>query len=98
MGRGTLSWTAPEVRKGGGFFSCVSDIFGLGVLFWEMFTQENPKEQADIDPNTWNQPKEPVYLVQLLAGCLQRDPNSRLTIKGVMELLPTGMLTNMVYS
>ena len=97
MGRGSLPWTAPEVRESDASFSCASDIFGLGVLFWEMITQENPKEQADIEPSTWNPPREPEYLVQLLTGCWQRDPNNRLTIEGVMKLLPTGMLTNMVH-
>jgi serine/threonine protein kinase/TolB-like protein len=38
---GTMAYLAPEIAKGGAF-SVQSDIFSLGVVFYEMLTGENP--------------------------------------------------------
>ena len=44
---GTVSWTAPEVLKGDKTQGKSADVYGFGVIVWELFTGQLPWEDLD---------------------------------------------------
>jgi serine/threonine protein kinase len=85
---GTPKYMSPEQMRGMRV-DRRSDIFSLGVVFYEMLTGTLPFGGASlssvayqivhdqpIHPNRWN-PAIPQALIRILAKCLEKDPDSR---------------------
>ena len=86
-GRGTPPWIAPEVYKQHRF-STASDIYNLGVLIFEIYTQDtlDPEMVQFIVPASF-----PDYVKTLLPKCCEIDYKERCSIKDVIATLPTGL-------
>ena len=87
-GRGTPPWIAPEVHQQHRF-STASDIYNLGVLMFEIYTQDT------LDPKLvqFNVPDSfPHHVKILLLKCCETDYKKRCSIYDVIATLPTGML------
>jgi serine/threonine protein kinase/tetratricopeptide (TPR) repeat protein len=86
---GTLAYMAPEIIQGS-MPSPQSDIYALGVLFYEILTGAPPFQGADVSnllkeilmgdlmPPTVRNPAIPPMLNALVLQLLQRDPDARL--------------------
>jgi len=81
---GTLSYMAPEQHLGQECFS--SDIFALGVTFYEMLTGELPFQGSDLyacknemayEPPSKLKPELPAEADMIVKACLQADPEKR---------------------
>ena len=75
-----------------------SDIYGLGVLFWEMYTQNKPERCADRSRQVFGQPLDgnigslfPSYMLELLPRCWCGDRKERPRIQEVKKVIPRGM-------
>jgi mitogen-activated protein kinase kinase kinase 13 len=44
---GTFAWSAPEVILDGHQYSTASDVYSMGIVFWELMTCESPFEGLD---------------------------------------------------
>ena len=44
---GTFAWSAPEVILDGHPYSAASDVYSMGIVFWELMTCESPFEGLD---------------------------------------------------
>ncbi|MBN2409114.1 MAG: protein kinase [Candidatus Aminicenantes bacterium] len=88
LGMGTPSYVSPEQVEGGPTDGR-SDIYSLGIVFYEMLTGETPFQgdtpysialkrltKAPPDPRDIN-PEIPEALVQVMMNCLQKDPGRR---------------------
>uniref|UniRef100_A0A2K5ZX75 Serine/threonine-protein kinase ULK4 n=1 Tax=Mandrillus leucophaeus TaxID=9568 RepID=A0A2K5ZX75_MANLE len=71
--KGSPIYTAPEVVRGADF-SISSDLWSLGCLLYEMFSDPLPPIPKDS-----SRPKASSDFINLLDGLLQRDPQKRLT-------------------
>ncbi|KAK9807895.1 hypothetical protein WJX72_012418 [[Myrmecia] bisecta] len=81
---GTFAWAAPELLLGERCTEKV-DIYSLGVVLWELLTQEVPIRGQTRSPNV---PAEcPQQVVDVVDWCLQREPKARPTAKQVYDRL-----------
>lgn len=94
----TYFWMAPEYLQSG-IFNEKSDIFSLGILFWEIFMKDTVpykgiEENCFLlgDFNCWN--KRPNFtnnfdadLKALIELCWHKDPEQRPQIKNIIEKL-----------
>lgn len=92
---GTLCYMSPE-RLDGGYYSFPSDIWGLGIILYEMVTGQNPYPPTDKPiilnemmrnheaPNLDHLEDCSEQLKDFIKRCLQKDPNQRAS---AMELL-----------
>ncbi|EDQ88290.1 uncharacterized protein MONBRDRAFT_9289 [Monosiga brevicollis MX1] len=92
---GTLAWMAPEVLMGG-VITQASDVYSFGVTMFEIFSREDPYDEAGLDSQTLAQhiirrklrpgiPENmPPEFSVLMNECLLADPDTRPTF---IELL-----------
>ncbi len=84
---GTVNWLAPEVIDGKGC-SKASDMYGIGVIVWEIVTRKMPYKSANGNPlliMKWISdgkrpqiPKDcPDKVAHLIQWCQKRDPSKR---------------------
>lgn len=95
---GTLDYVAPELFCGGKF-SKASDIYSLGVTFFELLTNSklySENTATEIIDQKINHPsprvedfrkKIPAQLGEMLRGMLHRDPERRMGLEEVMNML-----------
>ena len=96
----TFQWMAPEYLQKG-IFTEKSDIYSLGILFWEIFSKDttpykNVEENyfllGEIFPKKY--PKRPEFSVnihpeirQLIEICWEEDPDKRPEIETIVGIL-----------
>jgi serine/threonine protein kinase len=94
----TFFWMAPEYLQNG-TFSDKSDIYSLGILFWEIFMKDtlpykNIRENCFLigEANAWE--KRPEFgskfdsdIKALIEACWNKDPEKRPGIRNVVESL-----------
>ncbi|GAB4822983.1 hypothetical protein N2152v2_010029 [Parachlorella kessleri] len=81
---GTFTWAAPEVLLGEGG-SEKADVYSLGVVLWEIVTEEVPQRGRLRDPDV---PQEcPQAVADAIQACMQRDPAQRPTALQLYQLL-----------
>lgn len=81
---GTMAWAAPELLLGEKCTEKV-DIYSLGVVLWEIVTQEIPQRGTLRDPVV---PRDcPQEVADLIIACMQRNQNARPSAKEVCRLL-----------
>jgi len=95
--KGTPDYMAPESILSGQF-SEKSDVYGFGMILWELYTQERPYKDVDnpmqvmigvakegLKPTI---PSEcPPDFAKLLNSCLEHDPDTRISFKQVIDIL-----------
>ncbi|GAB4822994.1 hypothetical protein N2152v2_010040 [Parachlorella kessleri] len=81
---GTFTWAAPEVLLGEGG-SEKADMYSLGVVLWEIVTEEMPQRGRLRDPDV---PRECTQAVaDAIQACMQRDPAQRPSARQLYQLL-----------
>ncbi len=91
---GTLLWMAPELFKRGGRCTPASDIYGLGMVFWELSSGEVPWNEAS-NPHVvmgWVMqgereeiPEEtPDVYKLIIEKCWEQEPHARPTAETVV--------------
>ncbi len=90
---GTLPWMAPELFEEKPIYSKKSDIYSLGILFWEVASGERPCKDVKsylIPTRTLKGEREkiptdcPTPMGNLIKKCWQANPDDRPTIKEVL--------------
>jgi len=98
---GTTAWMAPELFKRRAEYSKATDIYSLGILFWELASRAIPfsdaenvgiivgwimqGEREEIPEGT------PQWLADLIEACWHADPSKRPDILKVVEWLESGV-------
>lgn len=89
LGVGSPGYMSPEQVEGSGSVDCRSDVWGLGVVLYELlanrpaFAAEEPRQlclqilTTDATPLSELRSDLPLGLVQVVERCLQRDPARR---------------------
>ncbi|PKY17680.1 kinase-like protein [Rhizophagus irregularis] len=89
---GVLAYTAPEIVNGDGTRTIKSDIYSLGILYWEIITQKmafaserNDELFLSFEICKGLRPKfeerTPEHLKKLIESCWDADPQKRPTIE-----------------
>ncbi|MEL6106525.1 MAG: serine/threonine-protein kinase [Planctomycetota bacterium] len=81
---GTYAYASPEQLRGDNV-DCSSDLFSLGLVFYELVTGERPTSQDAILNPRLVAPTVPFALQRLMMGCLRADPKERLTATELHE-------------
>jgi hypothetical protein len=94
---GTLAWMALELFKPRPQYSTASDIYALGMVFWELAAREIPwKDVADPillpgflrDGEQEEIPEDcPQWLADIIKSCWHQDPKARPTIEEIAHQL-----------
>jgi len=81
-------------------YSVQSDIWSLGITFWEVCTGQDPSKAADlvtlavqIRDNFYHPripPFAPIWLQEILKGCWQAYPSDRISIDEIIRILEGG--------
>ena len=100
---GTTRWKAPELFTDGGDHTKASDIFSLGILYWELATHKAPFEHkkddymvivAVRDGDRDKIPADvPPFYKEVIESCWSQEARDRPTINQVVELLKRGKKT-----
>ncbi|KAK9824767.1 hypothetical protein WJX74_006661 [Apatococcus lobatus] len=79
--QGTFEWAAPEVLLGR---PCTNkaDIYGLGVVLWEIITGEEPRARA---LRSIREDEAPADIVELVDACRALEPRDRPSSVAVFE-------------
>jgi hypothetical protein len=95
---GTVLWMAPEVLKAHQM-TAASDVYALGVVFWELCSRKRPYPQASTLEEIESNIKEgitniiptetPPALATIIQSCWAMDPKARPTAKKILEQLQT---------
>jgi serine/threonine protein kinase len=81
---GTFAWAAPEMLLGS-FSTEKADIYSVGVVLWELATQEVPLRGCLRPPIV---PEEcPAELVRIIDACMAADPKDRPSAKNLYAML-----------
>jgi len=86
---GSICWSAPETKDG--IYTKESDIYSLGVIFWEIGTGNIPFENIDYE-SIFNSKLEfpdgfPLVFKELIEECLDRNPAKRPNIQTILDKL-----------
>lgn len=94
--KGTVAWMAPEILEGGDPTKA-ADIYGLGMVFWELATRRLPYQKAGRAAVGWimkgiqeeilESDKCPEKFAQIIRACWQKDPAKRPTASVIAEQL-----------
>jgi ankyrin repeat protein/serine/threonine protein kinase len=96
---GTLAWMAPELFEATGVYTQKSDIYSLGITFWELATSKIPFAHAHGDRQSlipgWvrNGAREqipedcPKPLADLIQACWATEPKQRPTAEDIVTRL-----------
>jgi serine/threonine protein kinase len=93
-GGGSLYWLAPELMRRRGTYSELSDIYAMGMVFWEICSRKTPFEDSagnrdliiqfikdgDLDDVP---PETPQDFATLIKQCRTRIPSERPSLAGV---------------
>lgn len=90
-----IQWMAPEVRHLNPVYSKASDIYGFGIILWEILTGKDPfRARSQVKPSfaalagkmPGEIPKELSQVYQdIIRGCWQEDPSKRPSLEIVIE-------------
>ncbi|XP_033099696.1 dual specificity protein kinase shkD-like [Anneissia japonica] len=86
---GSKPWMAPENLEPNAKLSKRSDIYAYGVVIWEMWTCESPKEKR---MDNWTYPlddRAPTELQQLLLKCWKKERDKRPSVQEILEVTKT---------
>uniref|UniRef100_A0A7S4HTZ8 Protein kinase domain-containing protein n=1 Tax=Vannella robusta TaxID=1487602 RepID=A0A7S4HTZ8_9EUKA len=97
---GTLAWMAPEVLETNRKYTCMADIWSLGMVALELATGKNPfegfppmkivKTLCGTGPESGRTPAAPPsfskYFAEFVSACLQIDPNKRLSANKLLDM------------
>ena len=72
---GTVAYMSPEQYKSAALVTYKSDLYSLGVLMYQLFTQSEPVGRFKT-PKEWDH-SIPEILDQIILACLDSDPESR---------------------
>jgi len=81
---GTLAWAAPELLLGDKV-TPKADVYSCGVVLWEIVTGKAPVRGYVTQPEVG--PRCPQKVADLIAQCLQADPELRPTARALYEQL-----------
>ena len=92
-----MHWKAPELFKLGGKHSYQSDVYSLGIFFWELVAAKVPYEDAEDDiqikchVQSGGREQIPSYtppwFAEIISHCWHQDPNCRPPIDKIVEYL-----------
>jgi len=97
---GTLAWMAPEVLETERQYSCIADVWSLGMTALELSTGTNPfegfppmkivKTLCGTGPESARVPSPPStfskYFHEFVEACLQVDPSKRAPVSKLLEM------------
>ena len=93
---GTVRWTAPEVLKGLDY-SESADIYGFGIVIWELYTRMVPYDQCTFDSHVEDlilegtlpdlPPECPGPIRTLFLSCCSPNPHSRPSALDLAEII-----------
>lgn len=93
--RGTRGWMAPELSQAGVTATQSSDIYSLGVVFWELATHRKPYTKSSTDETipllreelitALNESQCPADLKELIRQCLSVYPKDRPTMSEILD-------------
>lgn len=85
---GTPAYMAPEIQEGSRY-SYSSDLWSLGCVLYELLTLQPPNFQMRTVHDVLSSVTQacPKVLLNVLEGCLKREPSSRLSAEHVVNLL-----------
>ena len=94
---GTLAWMAPELFKRGARSTKATDVYSLGMIFWELVSRKMPfadAANANLIP-VWVQqgeretipPNTPTWYQEIIKGCWPDDPQKRLNMEVIVKQL-----------
>jgi len=75
MVMGTPAYMSPEQKSGSKNVTAASDLYSLGVMMYQLFTGKKP--EGNFKPPSSYDPSLPKQLDQIVAKCLETDPNDR---------------------
>jgi serine/threonine protein kinase/tetratricopeptide (TPR) repeat protein len=74
---GTVDYMSPEQESGSDQLDGRTDIYSLGIVFYEMLVGETPGPDHGVDSLTGRRPDLPTAIVRVLRRALARDPADR---------------------
>jgi hypothetical protein len=97
---GTPYWMAPELLSGEVSYTEKVDVYGFGILLWEILTKKTPYGgvNADVairlvlteDRRPTIPPDAPQPVRELIESCWARDPRARPSFRVIMRILRSG--------
>ena len=83
---GTHAYMAPESVYGG-FYSSKSDIYGFGILAWEMWHRKKVGNVGISEEIRWDPKPDSTHrnLFRYLARCRAYDPDERPTLQDILH-------------
>ncbi len=83
------AFIAPEVQDPSVGITPASDVYSLGVLFWEIFTQEIPEARSDMFGQSINDDDRmfPLDMQHVMKLCWKKDYKERPTINELITKL-----------
>jgi len=79
---GTVDYMSPEQEQGRPDLDGRTDVYGLGLVLYEMLVGELPGPEHGLDSLTGRRQDVPVGVVRVLRGALARDPQDRFATAG----------------
>lgn len=79
---GTPGYWAPEIRAGLPIHPA-GDVYSLGAMLYELATGQMPRDDQDLDPGLWADPK----IREIIVACCNKNPLLRPTMEDILRLL-----------